>query len=482
MRPGRIQGKITLTYVGLILCVVLSLGVLLSMTMESYYHDRLVADLSDRVEMLAVVLAAEPAQTPATLDAWVRKVATVARLRVTLLDSLGAVLIDSDIPLDRIQQVENHLHRPEIQAALRNELGTDVRHSATVDKDFMYVARRIKPADEKGMLTDVAFVRLSRHLEEVQAAVAKIRWIIAILGCGVLLVVATASVFISRRVAQPMVAIAHNVEEIRRGNLDARLDIASNDEIGQVARAVNELVDRLKDDSAQLRKLERVRSEFLGNVSHELRTPIFSLQGFLETLLDGAIDDPSVNRAFLEKAMAHASRLNTLLGDLITISQMESGEMLLSFRYFPLQEMVSGVVAEFQPLAGRQGIRLRHVSQHSAGTEVYGDKERLAVALGNLIENAIKYNTRDGEVVVSDTGGNGEIRIAVRDTGVGIAPEHLSRIFERFYRVDKNRSRDVGGTGLGLAIVKHIVEAHGGTMQVDSEVGKGSTFSFVLKK
>jgi two-component system phosphate regulon sensor histidine kinase PhoR len=160
---------------------------------------------------------------------------------------------------------------------------------------------------------------------------------------------------------------------------------------------------------------------------------------------------------------------------------MESGEMLLSFRYFPLHELLTTVVAEFQPVAERQGIRLRHELQLPEGTKVYGDKERLSVALGNLIENAIKYNTRGGEVIVADGRENGDLRISVRDTGVGIAAEHLPRIFERFYRVDKNRSRDVGGTGLGLAIVKHIVEAHGSTMHVESEVGEGTTFSFALK-
>jgi two-component system phosphate regulon sensor histidine kinase PhoR len=481
MTRKKIQGKIILTYVALTLCVVVALGALVSARMESYYHDRLVSDLSDRVEMLAVVLSSEKEQSLPALDAWVRKVATVARLRITLLDSLGAVLIDSDVPLDRIHAVENHLRRPEIQSAIRNGLGTDMRHSATVDKEFMYVARKMDPASENGMLTNVGFVRLSKHLEEVHAAVSEIRWIVTLLGCVVLVMVAIVSVFVSRRLAQPMVAIARSVEEIRKGNLDITLTIASNDEIGQVARAVNELVVRLKEDITQLRKLERVRSEFLGNVSHELRTPIFSLQGYLETLLDGALDDPAVNRTFLQKAHAHASRLNTLLGDLITISQMESGEMLLSFRYFPLHELLTTVVAEFQPVAERQGIRLRHELQLPEGTKVYGDKERLSVALGNLIENAIKYNTRGGEVIVADGRENGDLRISVRDTGVGIAAEHLPRIFERFYRVDKNRSRDVGGTGLGLAIVKHIVEAHGSTMHVESEVGEGTTFSFALK-
>jgi two-component system phosphate regulon sensor histidine kinase PhoR len=278
-----------------------------------------------------------------------------------------------------------------------------------------------------------------------------------------------------------MVDIAKTVEEIRAGNLDARIEVRSNDEVGRVAQAVNEMVDRLKVDIAQLKKLERVRSEFLGNVSHELRTPIFSLQGFLETLINGAVDDPAVNRTFLQKAYSHAERLNTLLGDLINISQIESGEMKLSFRYFPVKEFLTAVVNDFQSVAERHQVKLRLNSQLTSDVDVFGDKERLTVALGNLIENAIKYNKPGGEVVVSVLLDAGKVQIIVSDTGVGIAANHLPRIFERFYRVDKNRSREVGGTGLGLAIVKHIIDAHGSSVHVESEVGKGSAFSFSLK-
>jgi two-component system phosphate regulon sensor histidine kinase PhoR len=418
---------------------------------------------------------------PQKADARLKEIARVTNLRITLIDSIGAVLMDSDVPYGQLNGVENHLHRPEVQLALTQGIGTDTRHSATVGKDFMYVARRLDASAATGMFIDVKFIRLSQHLEDIQAAVKEIRWSMFFLGCGVLLLVVSVSVFVSRRVASPMVAIAKGVEEIRGGNLDARLEVRSNDEIGQVARSVNEMVDRLKIDIAQLKKLERVRSEFLGNVSHELRTPIFSLQGFLETLMNGAVDDPTVNRNFLQKAYSHAARLNTLLGDLITISQIESGEMKLSFRYFRVKEFLISVVNDFQPIAERNSVKLSLDTKLVGEVDVYGDKERLSVALSNLIENAIKYNKHNGEVTISSQQEDGLVHVAVSDTGVGIGKEHLPRIFERFYRVDKNRSRDVGGTGLGLAIVKHIIEAHGCPVEVESEVGKGSTFSFTLK-
>ena len=279
-----------------------------------------------------------------------------------------------------------------------------------------------------------------------------------------------------------MVEIAQSVQRIRSGNLEEHIAITSRDEIGQVASAVNELVDTLKSDTHRLTKLEHVRSEFLGNVSHELRTPIFALQGLLETLLNGALDDPTVNRSFLEKAQSNATRLNTLLTDLIDISQIESGEMRMSFRYFHVNEFLDAVAKDFHHVALQRKVTLTLTMESDAKTQVYGDRDRLRQVMDNLLDNAIKYNRDGGSVTISSTENESRVEIRVVDTGVGISEEHLPRIFERFYRVDKDRSREVGGTGLGLAIVKHILEAHRSTIAVESLQGNGSTFRFTLKK
>ncbi|MBI4534667.1 MAG: HAMP domain-containing protein [Ignavibacteriae bacterium] len=477
----RIQSKITLIYVVLTFVVVASVGTLSSFKMESYFKERMVANLSNRALSMWFLLTQGPAVSFEELDHRLKELARLAELRITLIAPDGTVVADTDVPSVDLATVENHLMRPEVQTALREGIGGDTRHSSTVGKDFLYVARLVEKRPPTGLLRQVAFIRLSVHLEEIQMTSVDIRFNIFAAGLVVLLVVVGVSMFISRRISKPMVEIAQKVKEIRAGNLETRIDITTNDETSEVARAVNELVDKLKADIVQLKKLERVRSEFLGNVSHELRTPIFSLQGFLETLIEGAIDDPKVNREFLRKAYAHASRLNTLLGDLITISQIESGEMKMSFRYFGLNEFLSSIVKEFQSTAEHNNVLLRFDTSRLPEIEVLGDRERLQVVLENLIENAIKYNRAGGEVVVSFTRRNAGTKISVSDTGVGIAREHLSRIFERFYRVDRDRSREVGGTGLGLAIVKHIIEAHGSSVKVQSEPGKGSTFSFELK-
>jgi two-component system phosphate regulon sensor histidine kinase PhoR len=284
------------------------------------------------------------------------------------------------------------------------------------------------------------------------------------------------------RMSRPLVRMAEAARNITSGSLGERVEAGTADERGDLARALNDMAGKLSNDIERLKKLERVRSEFLGNVSHELRTPIFSIQGFLETLLDGAVDDPAVNREFLEKAYAHADRLNVLLNDLIDISRIESGEMKMSFRYFPAAGFVRQMATEMTSEADRKGIRLDVAVEADEDLEIYGDRERLRQVMVNLIDNAVKYTEAGGAVTVRVKPVRNRCAISVEDTGCGIAQEHLTRIFERFYRVDRDRSRTVGGTGLGLAIVKHIVEAHGGTITAESEVGKGSVFTFTLKR
>lgn len=477
----RIHTKLATTYILLALLSVSATAIIASIGGRANLTKQKTAELSARIDVLAPLLAPDGGDTITAVDRHVKRLARAMDLRITLLDESGRVLIDSDVPLKDVPGVENHRKRPEVRDALLGKVGSDLRMSHTVNREFLYVARTQSVPDAGGILATVRVIRLSAHVEDIRAAESGGRSAILLAALGVIIVAIAVSFVISRKISNPMVEIARAVDEIRAGNLDTRITVAGDDEIMRVARAVNEMVGKLKDDIIRLKKLERVRSEFLGNVSHELRTPIFSLQGFLETLMEGAIDDPSVNRDFLQKAYHHSVRLNTLLGDLITISHIESGEMKMSFRYFNLLELLQSVVDEFMPVAESNKVRLRLAADLPAGVEVLGDKERLQVVFENLFENAIKYNKPGGEVVASFLQQNGKVNISVADTGVGIAAEHRPRIFERFYRVDRNRSREVGGTGLGLAIVKHIIEAHGSSVQIDSDVGKGSVFSFSLK-
>ncbi len=287
------------------------------------------------------------------------------------------------------------------------------------------------------------------------------------------------------RVADVAGRMTETTREISKGDLNRSIAVEeiNVEELRALGAAINATAMRARGDIAEMKRLERVRSEFLGNVSHELRTPIFSVQGYLETLLDGAADDPTVRDDFLYKAHQNVLRLHTLLTDLIEISRIESGEMKMSFRYFDAVEYLQGILAELEPTAEIANVNLElKVAGGRKDVQVLGDRDRLKQALVNLVENAIKYNTPNGTVTVELEASKAEAVIRVRDTGIGIPHEDLGRIFERFYRVNKDRSRAVGGSGLGLAIVKHIVEAHGSTVRVESELGTGSTFSFTLKR
>ena len=477
----KIQSKITFTYVVLALLIVVSLGVFTSMRMESYFKDRLVDELSRQADLVLFMLQKDSSYTFSQIDEQVKQVGGLEHLRITLIDSQGDVLADSDVPFPEISGVQNHLNRPEIQDAQRYGIGHDIRHSVTVDRNYLYMAKLVQQPLQKIDFGRLKYIRLSFPLEEVQAQIGQIRSIVILVACGVLLVIVAVSVLVSRRITNPMTKIAQGVKQIRSGDLDAQIIISSNDEIGLVAHAINELVQKLKSDIIQLKKSEQVRSQFLGNVSHELRTPIFAVQGYLETLLNGAVNDPSVNRTFLEKAQSNLNRLNALLEDLINISQIESGEMKMSFRYFHINEFLESVAREFETIAVNRNVILKLSLSTNAVDEAFGDKERLRQVLNNLISNAINYNKPMGDVILSSEKTVNGIQISVKDTGVGVPFEHISRIFERFYRVDNDRSRALGGTGLGLAIVKHIIEAHGSRINVESIMGEGSIFRFLLK-
>ena len=257
-------------------------------------------------------------------------------------------------------------------------------------------------------------------------------------------------------------------------------DIVLNPHLEIIENDLREIHKKNQDDISNIQRLAQTRSDFLGNVSHELRTPIFTIQGFLETLLNGAIDDPNVNRRFLEKSIIHTNNLNALLNDLIDISMIESGQMRMQPSYFDITKFIESINDELESLADEKGIKIKTKFVHE-NVEVFGDKDKLKQVFVNLISNAIKYS-ESGNIKIGTKTVNEKVKISIQDSGIGIAKQDLSRIFERFYRVDKARSKDAGGTGLGLAIVKHIVEAHGSKIEVTSKIGKGSTFSFSLRK
>ncbi len=233
-------------------------------------------------------------------------------------------------------------------------------------------------------------------------------------------------------------------------------------------------------DLTRLKQLERTREEFVANVSHELRTPLSLIKGYVETLLDGASSNPEIAARFLKIIERNTERLDLLIQDLLTISALEAGRMKLNVQPVALRPLVEKIFSDLKPPAAAKHVTLKNELPDLTAA---ADASRLEQVFANLVDNAIKYGRAQGTVTVGGkTTGDGKIEIFVQDDGPGIPAEALERVFERFYRVDKARSREQGGTGLGLSIVKHIVQAHGGEVRVQSELGKGATFFFTLPK
>jgi len=246
-------------------------------------------------------------------------------------------------------------------------------------------------------------------------------------------------------------------------------------EVEEWAKTQTEEIERLKD-------LERYRKEFVGNVSHELKTPIFNIQGYILTLLEGGIDDPKINKLYLQRTEKSIDRMISIVEDLESITKLESGELKLNLEKFDIVKLVEEVFEMEQMLAAERKVSLEFVQKPERPIYVIADKKRITEVLNNLVNNGIKYNKKRGSVKVSFYDIEDHIMVEVADTGIGIEKKELPRVFERFYRVDKSRSREQGGTGLGLSIVKHIIEAHDQTINVKSVVDEGTTFTFTLEK
>jgi len=257
-------------------------------------------------------------------------------------------------------------------------------------------------------------------------------------------------------------------------------DVVSIDEVNKdVLKWASDTEKRIES----LQTLAEYRKNFVGNVSHELKTPIFSLQGYLHTLLDGGIYDENINIKYLNRAAENADRLQHIVEDLESIGEIEAGNMDLDIESFDIYEVIRGVFLDQKRIAEKHKVTLKLCNNGDTPLLVKGDVEAIRQVLNNLITNTVKYgDPAGGTTIISTFDAHKNILIEVSDDGIGIEEKHLEHLFDRFYRVDSSRSRLKGGSGLGLSIVKHMIEAHGQTINVRSTVGEGSTFGFTLEK
>lgn len=261
--------------------------------------------------------------------------------------------------------------------------------------------------------------------------------------------------------------------------MDLTLD---KDIISKVNEEVTEWAQDRREEIEELKKLEAYRREFLGNVSHELKTPLFNIQGYILTLLDGGLEDQTINKEYLVRSGKNIERMISIVEDLEVISRFETGELKLDLINLDIVSLASDVIELLEVKAKKRNIRLNILRENDKPLLVRADKERIRQVFINLLDNSIKYGTEGGKTKVSFFDMDENILIEVTDNGLGVDAKDVPRLFERFFRVDKSRSREQGGSGLGLAIVKHIIEAHHQTINVRSTIGVGTTFAFTLQK
>ena len=509
-------------------------------------------------------------------------------LRITVIAPGGVVIGESDKPESDLKNIENHLSRPEVQQALREDVGSATRHSDTIGVDLLYVA---VPVRNNNL---VAIVRVAMPLVEIQRTTARVVHTVGV--ASVLVGLATIPIlyWLSRRVTRPLLQMRGVAARVAHGDFTHKAPVRAGGELGELATALNDMssqleshirelseekadlsailagmtegvlvarpdgrirltnqalrrqfsiseeatgktvleafrnvslqdlvndaihggdvsareltflipnerayelsATRLQDgggkvtgvivvfhDITRMRQFENTRKEFVANVSHELRTPLSIIKGYIETLLDEQPPDEQTTRQFLQTIQRHSHRLEALIADLLSISAMESQQARLNFEPVSMLAAAQSVLDELAREAQEKSITVS-LNFPEPLPPVRADAQRLHQVLFNLLDNAIKYTQPSGHVTILATEKDGMIETAVTDDGPGIAPEHLPHVFERFYRVDKARSRELGGTGLGLSIVKHIVQSHGGRVWAESQIEGGSAFYFTLPR
>jgi two-component system phosphate regulon sensor histidine kinase PhoR len=571
MGAFRIQQRLFAAFLLLLACVTVPAAILLDHWLGSDVQELVRASLTREALAMADGLARA---TPTDLPAWVAHLGEPVGARITVIGLDGIVVADSEVAAADLQMLENHGHRPEVVAALRDRAPrADLRHSATVGRDMLYVA---VPVGDPARLV----LRLALPLDQVEHIVGRAHAAVWLAGLLAFVLVLALGAAVARWLSRPIVAMTRAARAMSHGEFTVSLPPAPDDELGELVHALetlrSQLAARIEElrvegtklravlngmregvalvqggaisianpafahllgvgsavegrspleaarlpqlaeiiemaiserreankevqvgarslllqahplgtpvsrqavvvliDMTENRRLERLRREFVANASHELRTPVAAIVGVAETLSAGAAEDPEARASFLDILLRHAERLSQLTADLLDIARLEAGYRP-RVESVPVAEAVEAVVSTLRAHADDKGISLKLAIP--PGLALAAERQAVEQVLTNLIDNAIKYTPRGGQVSVRAEPGGNSVQLIVEDTGPGIPEEHLPRLFERFYRVDNARSRELGGTGLGLSIVKHLVLAHRGDVRVESQVGKGTRF------
>jgi len=471
---NRIVWKFFSAFAALIIIVVLILNFFISSRLRDNFEQRLSEQLRGDAILVGNLLGThldESEQKDIQQEA--AQLAEKLDLRITVVDEQGRVLADSET---EPSSMANHGDRPEIIEALKSGFGQSARFSDTLGYSMKYVA--VRAGSEN---SPPSIIRFALPLSRVQLEIRVIYRVVlfgAIAAVGVALI---AAYFVSRSITLPVRQMKETAERIAKGDFGGRVRIKSQDEFGELAKSFNIMADELEQMIESLRLMDKMRTDFVASVSHELKTPLTLIKGYTETLENKGIEDKKTTIRFISIIKEHSDRLGKIVNDLLSLSELELSKDCVNKEEFDLKELIDDVVLGFGLALDRRKQKLA-VDVQSGDCRMRGDRNRIGQVLVNLIDNAIKYTPESGriELIVCDR--DGQFCLSVQDNGIGIAAEHIDRVFERFYRVDKARSRELGGTGLGLSIAKHIVLAHNGKISIESRPRMGTKVTVTLPK
>jgi len=449
-----------------------------SLKLRDSFEDKITDELQSNAKLVGDNLKNElQAGNLETIQQKTKQLADELDLRITVIDEQGIVLGDSEKdPSDMV----NHGDRPEVIEAMKDGFGQSTRLSETLDYDMKYVAVRVDsiPGDSNEF---IGAIRLAVPLSEVQLEMRLIYKAVLFGGITTILIALTIAYFVSRSITSPISDMKDIAHRIAKGDFSKKVSIKSKDELGELAKSLNTMADELQHKIENLKRMDRVRTDFVANVSHELKSPLTLITGYIETLEDKAINDSEKARKFISIIKEHADRLGNIVDDLLSLSELELSKDSLEKVEFDLRNLLDDIILGFgHALAAKQ----QSLDRSSQGSNfvIKADRDRVEQVFVNLIDNAIKYTKESGRILVSLLEQDSVVIVTVEDNGIGIPKEHLARVFERFYRVDKARSRELGGTGLGLGIAKHIVLAHNGKIHIESEINKGTKVFVTLPR
>lgn len=460
-----IRAKLAWTFILLLIFGITAISSYSILFIRNYLLDQGEEQIRNDTEWLAITI--ENLQNNEEFETNLNEAARTSGYRLAIYDQEG--IIFASVPYDDALFGRNEL--PEQQrAALRNS--GDVQIVDDEERERLIAYNAIE-----GAVNPARYIQVSIQKDQIYEPIRTIRWIIytgMFISIGLVILV---SVLFSRSISKPIIQLESAAKDIADGNVDRTLQLDRKDEFGALANSLNQMAERLRSDNEALKNLYDRQRQFFADITHEIRNPLHTISGSLEML---QLENLPLGqqKKYLETASRQTERINRLFKDLMTLQRYDSDSYFIEKKPFDLQLTLEDIDEMFRSQAAEKGLDL---IVDKKPVTVFADPNKIEQVIENLVSNAIKY-TNEGQVEVSLSESETDLTVKVEDTGIGISEDHLSRLFDRFYRTDKARSRDKGGTGLGLSVVKSILTAHGSTIHIESTPGEGSLFWFTIEK